>query len=709
MKMFGMSKKIANMNQLSQIKQLAIKSMAIMIVGVLILQALVINNVGGIDTLAANEFDKKAVWISYLDYTNLKDKSLNEFRSEFQNMCNKVSLDGMNTVIVQVRAFADSIYPSAYYPWSQYITSNNNGVGYDPLKNMVEIAHNSGLKFEAWFNPYRVSTSTKNTDKIKASGWLNGKEDYVIEYVSGEQTCLILDPSKAEARELIKVGIKEVLYNYDVDGIHFDDYFYKREIFFDTTKEERMENVNTLIREVYSLIKERKPNVTFGISPNGDIAGCENSGANVSKWITEKGYVDYVMPQIYWSNSYGADGSIQRFSAVLNQWKSYYNGNTKIYVGLALYKCGQELANDVGWKNRNDNLYEQLTELKLNGISGFALFRYAHLLEGSTQDEMNNVKSFLNDYMAISDTLFYQVYTSNNGWSKQTLSGNTATFGENTQKIEAIRMGIDNPSVSGDIEYATYLNNTKWTNWSKSYAISGELNDKKRVEAIKIRLTGELANKYDVVYRTFVRDIGWLEWTMNGSISGTTGMSKSVDAIQIKLVKKNEYSINSDLSSNIEAYNLFGVKAHVQNYGWRNINYVSGGVAGTLGESRRLEAIQFNKIKDDIDGNIEYRTHVQNKGWLDWVVDGEVSGTNKQSLRIEALQIRLTGKIAEEYDIYYRVHVQNKGWLGWTKNGEIAGTTGMSLRVEALQFVCVKKGEKAPASTATPNILLRKE
>lgn len=708
MEVFVRIKESISFKNLLQQKQVLSKTIAIMLVGLVIIESLLINNTP-VEVYAANDFDKKAVWISYLDYGNLKDKSLNEFRSEFQNMCDKVALSGMNTVIVQVRAFADSIYPSAYYPWSQYMTSSSDGPGYDPLKNMIEIAHGSGLQFEAWFNPYRISTSTKNTDKVKSTGWLNGKEDYVIEYTSGEQNCLILDPSKKEARDLIEVGIKEVLYNYDVDGIHFDDYFYKKEIFEDTTKEIRMANVNTLIKEVYNIIKERKPNVTFGISPNGDIAGCENSGANVTKWLTEKGYVDYVMPQIYWSNNYGTDGSIQQFSTVLNQWKSYYNGSTKIYVGLALYKCGQEIATDIGWKQRNDNLYEQLTELKLNGISGFALFRYAHVLEASARDELNNVKSFLNNYITIDDTLFYQVYTSGNGWTKQTLSGNTATFGENAKKIEAIRIAVDNPSVSGDIEYATYLNNTKWTDWSKNYAISGETNAKKRIEAIKIRLTGELANKYDVVYRVYVRDIGWLEWTKNGEVSGTTSMSKSIDALQIKLMNKGEYSNTSELSSNIQAYNLFGLKTHVQNYGWRDITYVSGGIAGTIGESRRLEAIEFNKLKDDIDGGIEYRTHVQNKGWLDWVSDGEVSGTNKQSLRIEALQIRLTGAIADEYDIYYRVHVQNKGWLGWTKNGEIAGTTGMSLRVEAIQVICVKKGEKAPASTATPNILLRKE
>ena len=154
---------------------------------------------------ADTTMDKRAVWISYLDYANLKDRSIDEFRTIFSKMCNNIALDGMNTVIVQVRAFSDSIYPSAYYPWSGYITSGINGPGYDPLKLMIEIAHQNGLKFEAWFNPYRISTTTVKTIAIKQSGWTSGKESMITEYVSGNETCLMLNPASQEAIDLITV------------------------------------------------------------------------------------------------------------------------------------------------------------------------------------------------------------------------------------------------------------------------------------------------------------------------------------------------------------------------------------------------------------------------------------------------------------------------------------------------------------------------
>lgn len=140
--------------------------------------------------------------------------------------------------------------------------------------------------------------------------------------------------------------------------------------------------------------------------------------------------------------------------------------------------------------------------------------------------------------------------------------------------------------------------------------------------------------------------------------------------------------------------------AHVQNVGWQG--WMSdGGLAGTSGQSLRLEAIRVRVPKDvGLSGSILYRTHIQNVGWeTSWKEDGELSGTSGRGLRLEALQIKLSGDLAAAYDVYYRVHAQNFGWLGWAKNGESAGTAGHSYRLEALQVVLVKKGAAAPGST----------
>ena len=97
-----------------------------------------------------------------------------------------------------------------------------------------------------------------------------------------------------------------------------------------------------------------------------------------------------------------------------------------------------------------------------------------------------------------------------------------------------------------------------------------------------------------------------------------------------------------------------------------------------------------------VEGGIRYRTHVQSYGWQKWALDGQMSGTSGESKRLEAIQIELTGKAADKYDIYYRVHAQTYGWLGWAKNGKSAGTEGLSTRLEAIEIVMVEKGGEAP-------------
>ena len=129
-------------------------------------------------------------------------------------------------------------------------------------------------------------------------------------------------------------------------------------------------------------------------------------------------------------------------------------------------------------------------------------------------------------------------------------------------------------------------------------------------------------------------------------------------------------------------------RTHIQHYGW--LDWANGGeMAGTAGYSARVEAIQL-KLSNGLSG-IEYRTHVQGVGWTDYVRDGATSGTMGESKRVEALQVRLTGDLARRYDVYYRTHVQSLGWTDWVKNDEISGTTGQSLRVEAVQIKLVKK------------------
>jgi uncharacterized protein YjdB len=157
---------------------------------------------------------------------------------------------------------------------------------------------------------------------------------------------------------------------------------------------------------------------------------------------------------------------------------------------------------------------------------------------------------------------------------------------------------------------------------------------------------------------------------------------------------------NTDSSDTVDVSKLEKVsssvyatyRTHVQSYGWESTWRKNGQTSGTVGKSKRLEAINI-KVKGDSKLGIQYTTHCQSYGWLPWSSNGEMSGTEGESKRLEAIKIQLTGADKDKYDVYYRVHAQSYGWLGWTKNGAAAGTAGYGKRLEGIQIVIVKKGE----------------
>ncbi len=221
---------------------------------------------------------------------------------------------------------------------------------------------------------------------------------------------------------------------------------------------------------------------------------------------------------------------------------------------------------------------------------------------------------------------------------------------------------------------------------------------RRRLEAIRIMLTGDLAEKYDVYYRVHAQTYGWLDWAKNGETAGTEGLAKRLEAIEVKLVLKGEEAPGETATPYI-GLNSVSYEAHVQSYGWMTA-VSDGSTAGTEGEAKRLEGIRISL--DNVEGlkGVTYRAHVQSYGWRKWVSDGALAGTTGEGKRLEAIEIKLTGEMEQRYDIYYRAHVQSYGWLGWAKNGESAGTEGLSKRLEAIQIVLVEKGAQAPGSTS---------
>lgn len=329
--------------------------------------------------------------------------------------------------------------------------------------------------------------------------------------------------------------------------------------------------------------------------------------------------------------------------------------------------------------------------------------------------------SIVNDYMASfcmvnkqtgnstsSLQVIYSTHIQKSGWQNEKINGVVSGTTGLGRRLEAIKIKMSSAYQLG-ITYQTHVQSYGWGNWASDGTMSGTENQSKRLEAIRIKLTGADADKFDVYYRVHAQTFGWLGWAKNGETAGTSGFSKRLEAIQIYVVPKGispisgteavSYVQYGKSASNGKDAGLVNYATHVQTYGDQSYVY-DGSFAGTYGEKKRLEAIRINVNTNalGVAGGIEYSTHVQSIGWQDWVSDDALTGTTGQSKRLEAIKIRLTGELAEQYDVYYRVHAQSYGWMNWTKNGESAGTEGFSKRLEGIQIVLVPKGGTAPAS-----------
>lgn len=347
----------------------------------------------------------KAVWMTYYELSSFtQDNDEQEFKKQISKAFKELESNGFNRVTVQVRPFADAFYKSDYFPVSAYcFKSQGSELLYDPLAIMTEAAHKYGMSIEAWINPYRVSSSTdfsELSDKNKAVEWKD--TDNLIVCDSG----IYFNPASSEVTKLICNGVREIVENYQVDSICFDDYFYP-----DTDKsidessykaytensgelsleDWRRENVSNMVKEVYSTVKSVNENITFGISPASDIENDRDSlYADVEKWCTSEGYIDYICPQIY----FGFLNENQPFMKTTKNWIQM--SDCTMYVALPLYKAGKEdeFAGDSGineFVDNNNIIARQVTYLsKLESVKGFYIFSYSSLKDN---DETKNLYS----------------------------------------------------------------------------------------------------------------------------------------------------------------------------------------------------------------------------------------------------------------------------------------------------------------------------
>ena len=695
------------------------RKISIILVMFLLISNLVISNQQQIVNAAPSDNEKRACWVSFLDIQHyLCDTDEKTFRRKVNNMCENMKKNLVNTVIFQVRPMGDAIYNSNIYPWSYYINSSGKNPGYDPLSIFVETSHSKGMKIEAWINPFRLSNGTSSTEKYKKTSFYKKNKSCIVEYDSGDgQKKLSLDPGNRNARQLIIDGVNEIVKNYNVDGIHFDDYFYVSGLCPNLDENAKKKNVNELVKGVYASLKKIDNKCEFGISPQGNIGNCNAQGADVATWLSEAGYIDYIMPQIYWSDNYQSSTGkmLTMYTDRIKEWKKLNSLNLPMYVGFALYKCGIDNGIDLGWSKKSSNLSEQYKILKNNGYNGYALFRYAWLdyalvnnnynngmLTGDSSkdnkikkyvgEELNNLKNAINNYNENGDKPCYIYYSSHIqgiGWQDEKNDGVLSGTTNLGKRLEGIRISLGGKAGKGSVEYRTHCQRYGWMPWVSDGSMSGTEGEAKRMEAIQIRLKGEASNKFDVYYRVHVQSFGWLDWAKNGEAAGSSTFEKRLEAIEIKLVQKGGAAPGDTTKPYVNR--KISYNCHVQTYGWQNKSY-DGETNGTTRQSKRLEAIKISIADNLYDGNIEYRVHCQTYDWLPWVSNGELAGTTGQGKRLEAIEIKLSGEISEKYDVFYRVHCQKYGWLPWVSNGELAGTTGEGKRLEAIEIKLLEKG-----------------
>lgn len=336
--------------------------------------------------------EMRAVWIATvknIDFPSYKFLSVEEQKKEYIEMLDYFSETGINAVMFQVRPAADAFYASEFEPWSEWLTGEQGKAPdpyYDPLKFYIEEAHKRDIEFHAWVNPFRAVATIEFAD-IAENHITNRKPEWVFTYDIHKY----FDPGIPEVREYIINIIGDIVKRYDIDGIHFDDYFYPyparnergrimkipdKSSFLKynpdslSTADWRRQNMNIFIKGVNERIKAEKPWLRFGVAPSGvwrnksqDPEGSDTRGlahydylySDVLKWL-QNDWIDYVAPQLYWpvGNKY-AD-----YATLVNWWGEHTYGK-HLYIGQAVYQAQKDAVSS-SWRDPN----QLIKQLKIN-------------------------------------------------------------------------------------------------------------------------------------------------------------------------------------------------------------------------------------------------------------------------------------------------------------------------------------------------------
>lgn len=370
------------------------------------LMVLLCSNILNAKTEIPPKHEFRGAWIATVANIDWPKQQGGDVAKQKQDLCallDTLKSYQMNAVIFQVRPASDAFYHSNYEPWSKYLTGVQGEMPsshFDPLAYIINQCHQRGMELHAWFNPYRVKQVEK--DVLSDSNIANIYPEWTFQY--GRRT--YFDPGLPQVRDWVANVVSDVVRRYDVDAIHFDDYFYPYPIAgkeipdsvsfakyggsYDAMqkKEWRRENVNKIIKQLSDSIHSIKPWVKFGISPFGvwrekryDLRGSDTTGgmtnydhlyADVILWQENK-WIDYLLPQIYWYR-----GQPKVDYETLAEWWGANNKGRHCYIGNALYKIKAN-ASAPSWQTSEESIEQIKLDRDIDGVSGFAFYSSKYL------------------------------------------------------------------------------------------------------------------------------------------------------------------------------------------------------------------------------------------------------------------------------------------------------------------------------------------
>lgn len=372
----------------------------------------------GSASATADSGELRGVWFSYLDWQNMPTDEAG-FKAAADKVMADIRKNGMNAIFCHVHSHSDAYYPSSVLPTSKFLPGKGR---FDALQYMIDSAHRHGLSFHAWFNPYRVTGYQMKWSDVPAGSIVKQW------YASGNRNVLLfngsyyLNPAQPAVRDLVVSSIREVLTKYAVDGVQFDDYFYPdlgkdAATNFDypeyqlsggnaSITEWRKANVSALIAAVYQTVHAVRPSAVFGVSPVGPLRNLRSEKSyfvDIDTWMSNTGYVDYVLPQIYFDfeqKTGSGAASDAAYATCLDSWlklRQKTGGKVKLYIGLALYKCGTNSWDGNAkpeWLRRSDVLLREVQLARQSGqVSGFGIYAYQNFDDAAAQAELTNLRT----------------------------------------------------------------------------------------------------------------------------------------------------------------------------------------------------------------------------------------------------------------------------------------------------------------------------